>query len=85
MKLSEIKTDSILVVLLLAVVVGGFWMNGKALSEKSDAIQAKIEGVEMSVKQLQEAVRRSRPPTPKAPAAAETPPVEGDPAAKPAE
>ena len=71
MKLSEIKTDSVLVILVLAVVVGGFWMNGKAVNEKTDALMTQIEGLEMSVKQLEQTVRRSRPPLPTAPAAAE--------------
>ena len=81
MKLSDIKTDSILVVLVLAVLVGGFWMNGKALSQKTSAIEAKVQSVEMAVKQLAEVVRRSRPPIPAKPAApaapAEEPPAEG--------
>jgi outer membrane murein-binding lipoprotein Lpp len=84
MDLKNIKTDSIVVILLLAVVVGGFWMTGKAIAEKTDAIMQKVEGLDVSVRQLNESMRKNTRATvaPEPPAA---PPAEPAAPAEPPE
>jgi hypothetical protein len=45
------KLDVILIVVLLAVMVGGFWMTGSAMHERTEVINQKVEVVQSQTKE----------------------------------
>jgi hypothetical protein len=54
----KLRTDAIVVILLLAVVATGLWMMFRVVDAKVNAIMAKVDTIEASVKLVTDANRR---------------------------
>jgi uncharacterized protein YdgA (DUF945 family) len=50
--MGKLKLDIVLIIALLAVMVGGFWMTGSALDERIEALDQKIQVVDTRVKEV---------------------------------
>jgi hypothetical protein len=81
MSLKNLKADAALVVIMLVVIAGGFYMTSKAMNQRSDELAGKLASLEISVKQV--CGGESAP----APAPAEAKPADAKPldGAKPAD
>jgi len=91
------RLDVIVIVVLLAVMVGGFWMTASAMHERVDALDQKVQVVDTRVREVmdklvdiqamihaQKAAAAPAPAGPAAAPAAPAAPAKPGPAGKPA-